>query len=456
MANTITININGKPTELTEISKNDKVSSYGLTPDRFPNLSKIEDMYNQINGISGESTTKKQMENLANEIVDFQGTSYVDKKTGKKYMLSKNYSPVLSPDNKYDPILIEISNPKKPTLIEQFQNIGQKEKLPEEFRDTALIKNNETINNTVTKTGTNKQNKEFKPLDLTRTETASLPKEYIDLYAKMANGQMGNNQYRRPIIAGGNDTGGGQATNFLGSILQGASESIGNNLEKWSSGEQGKADFWNRIVPALEKASGRKITGLTDRQFNELNQKYKDAQVARDKLGEKIKDEDLKNIADSVIQNKQNLEQAQQMTPAPYFTMENPVDYAKARLDQSQIEQQQAIEKNKKYDDLSNYLNQIQSQASSNEGGTQVGTGPDINTLQTVQNAEAMLPVNLERAKQKALADLALYAQKMNIQLDKDMRLLQARKDILGENSINGVNNILGQIMNLQTPQPTK
>ena len=90
MANTITININGKPTELTEISKNDKVSSYGLTPDRFPNLSKIEDMYNQINGISGESTTKKQMENLANEIVDFQGTSYVDKKTGKKYKWKTN------------------------------------------------------------------------------------------------------------------------------------------------------------------------------------------------------------------------------------------------------------------------------------------------------------------------------------------------------------------------------
>ncbi|NTW31063.1 MAG: hypothetical protein HGB12_00240 [Bacteroidetes bacterium] len=272
--------------------------------------------------------------------------------------------------------------------------------------------------------GTGEDKIKTSPETLTFGQTYALPPEYVNLYAQMAKGQKGNNQFKRQVIAGtstgkpsDSESAGNSAGNFLGAIAQGASESLADNLQKWSSSETGKADFWNRIVPALEAASGRKITAYSPEQQAQMQQKYAKLQAQKEKLGESMDDSDLQNIVSST----QNLGSAQEGSAMQ--------DIAKKRLEQQNLQQQN-------YANIQKQIQQLQDQAQYNNidnRGIEVGNPNVFQAQSNIDSRQAFLDKLANDLESK------MYLAQFNEGLKEKLLNLQNRLIMERQNGGNGI-----------------
>lgn len=260
--------------------------------------------------------------------------------------------------------------------------------------------------------------------DLTFGQTYALPPEYVNALAQMSLGQKGNNKFKRQVIAGNSQALGGRlgggttersAGNFLGAIAQGISESVADNAQKWSSSETGKADFWNRIVPALESATGRKIMGLSPEQQQAMNTKYHELQIQKQQAGEPITDEDYQKLyRDAMVQGtKKGL--------TDQALKDFSTNYAKQtwmkQMNEDDI-RKQAYEQQYKntVTPIDQQMSLLKQQASENTGNTITPGNPDVNSIQQYINSKQAMQDKFNQMLAEKMA-LAQYNQQNKIQL---------------------------------------
>lgn len=287
------------------------------------------------------------------------------------------------------------------------------------FTDLGNIAKEEKLNKSTTKRNLPPPTEPLQ--DLTFGQTYALPPEYVNALAQMSLGKKGNNQFKRQVIAGndqalGGALGGGtterSAGNFLGAIAQGISESVADNAQKWSSSETGKADFWNRIVPALEAATGRKITGLSLEQQQQMNAKYHELQIQKQQAGEPITDQDYQKLyRDAMVEGTRKGLQDQAL-------QDFSANYAK------QTWMKQMNEDSLRKQTYQNAVAPINQQMSNMENNAAQNTGG--NTVLDTRNPDVMYQTTINN--QKPLLDDKMQ-QMWNLWLAKNQVTVQDKKD---------------------------
>ncbi|MHB8096049.1 MAG: hypothetical protein ACYDEI_00125 [Erysipelotrichaceae bacterium] len=98
-------------------------------------------------------------------------------------------------------------------------------------------------------------------------KTYRLPKELVDLYVQMSAGKKGNNKVKSPRSTNA-------LLNTLGIAMAGGTEELLNQMDKSQSASEGRNTFMNRMLPAYEKATGKKFTGYTEEESKALQNEY--------------------------------------------------------------------------------------------------------------------------------------------------------------------------------------
>lgn len=232
-----------------------------------------------------------------------------------------------------------------------------------------------------------------------KRELAGLPAEYINAYAQLAAGKKGT--YKAPVFRGRN-----QGENFLAALLGGGIEETVNQMEKSISAAEGKSDFMNKIVPALEKATGKKFTGMEKKQWNALQDEYK---------------ENAKTISgiDSIKVDKRTSADLQR----------------RANL----IQRNDDIEKELKAD-LGDKFDIEQ---------------PDFIGMQNVARAEAMMPVKKQQMEYKAFLDRIEESEKQKLRLLAAKSMAEFKAKLAKDYGITN-NDVISQIVQMIQATPAQ
>lgn len=124
-------------------------------------------------------------------------------------------------------------------------------------------------------------------------ELAGLPQEYINAYAQLAAGRKGDYKTKIPKSRNAMDA-------FVNSLLAGAGSEAINQIEKARSSDEGKSDFMNKIIPALEKVTGQKFTGISEADKKKITDAYKQKEDELNTLVNK-KDKTEEDFRKSII-----------------------------------------------------------------------------------------------------------------------------------------------------------
>lgn len=215
-------------------------------------------------------------------------------------------------------------------------------------------------------------------------EVLGLPKEYINLAAQMAKGKRGDYKAKGPKHAD-------FFSRLISRMAEGATEEGINELEKDRSSQEAMTDFVTKIVPALEKFTGSKLTGMNKKQAEEMKEK-----------GEEIK------------------RKVEEITKRGYSSSEGNPEIDKLYKD---------------YEDL-------RKQYAENVGTSFSPTSADVFSMLDIRRAEGMEPLLLERRKAEAEARFNQKLSEKAIDQANRIQIIKLRDSLKTAGSLGQVNSI--------------